>query len=251
MIIGGAVGGDIRFDLFMYGRYNEIFLPLLLALGLIKWRDFKRFISAPWCCIFIIMSLFLYLVASHYLRHDNFAVINISSIALVGITKSPWPSLLFITLCSIGLMYIFYKLKNINAKVLLLAILFLINPGFYFNGTGSLYKDNSFLESILPKIEAGDVVNVIYDLPHITEYEKGRYDGNYLYWRVNYFVLQHSLPKTQIIPVALTGNIFEAPMVITNCQWIDDRYYILEKIILDQSNPGGEFNCMALYNKKK
>lgn len=249
MIIGGELGGDIRFDLFTYGRYNEIFLPLLLALGLIKCRKSKVFFKPFFYLILILMYLFLYLVGSYYLRHDNYAIINITSIALVAITQAPWVSLLFIVLCNIILMYIFFKLKDINKKVLLLIFLFLLNPGFYFNGTDVLYKNNSFIERILPKIEASGAGSIIYDLPHITEYEKGKYKTNYLYWRVNYFVLQHSLPKTKIIPLTVTDNIFDATMVIAHCKWNGNGYNIIEKIIIDQSNPNDELNCMALYTK--
>ncbi len=242
--------GDFRFDHFFYGRYNEVFLPLLIAIGLAKWSKISRLQAFLFLLLYFSVYIFLYFFISRNLDHYNYGVINIISLASIMFTNVPWPSLCFLVFLTPIILFAFFKLGGINKKIILLAITLLFNPGLYYApSVGSKLSDSIFIKKIAKTIKDNNIDTVVYELSHITEAEHGKYDYNYTYWRHNYFALQYYLPNNNILPLINSDDQVSAGAVIASCKWTNTNYHEIEKIIIDSSAPQDYLNCMSLYVK--
>lgn len=243
--------GDFRFDHFFYGRYNEVFLPLLIAVGLIKWSNISRRSYVLFAGVYFLVYIFLYFVIIKYLNHYNYGIINIISLGPIIFNDPPWKFLLFIIVSTAIIFFALSKIQDINKKIILLGLVFIFNPGFYYASSAGVVQPNDrvFINKIAESIKNNKIDRVAYYLPHITESENGKYEGNYRYWHSNYFMLQYYLPKTNIMPLSSVGNLAEVGAVITGCEWQEKKYHKVQQIIIDQSDPTDRFNCMGLYLK--
>lgn len=243
--------GDFRFDHFFYGRYNEVFLPLLIAIGLIKWSNISKFKMILFTTLYFSIYIFVYFFIGRYLNHYNYGIINIISFAPIMLTKLPWSSLLFLVFFTPIIFLVFFRLRDINKKIILLAIILLFNPGLYYAPSINSSLSNSlFFQKIINPIRANNIDSVAYKLVKITESERGKYDDNYTYWHGSYFALQYYLPQVNITPINDINSFIEFDAVITSCSWQDEKYNQIQHIFINESDPLGFFSCMALYFKK-
>ncbi len=240
----------LRADHFIYGRYNEILLPLVLILGLGSLD--RLFISKKQLSvIFITLTIFLLIGARFFILHSTYGSTSIVSFFYVRYF-GPIISGIFALVTLLIFLQVINKIKKLYPRALLIFLLFIFNITCYYQI--ELFDNNKisgYQQKIIPILKSSGVKSVNFDLRSYKYFaDDPIIDGRY--WYRSYYLTQHYLPNIKVYAVySLDQNQLNTEAVITHCSWENNDYYLKEKILLNNYLANNSENCLALWLKNK
>lgn len=247
----GVIQHDInvvRPDHYIFGRYNEVFLPLIILLGFIGLS--KNTYLPKKIIIFFLLALLAVLIfgAGQVLLQDNYNQQAIVSYSLTMIHPL-WGGVVAVVFTIIFFNII---IKNEYYKsIMLIFALFVINIMYFYNLVViPNSKSTVFSERIIPTLQNNNIQDPYFDLNYFFD-DKGCPNSLSWHWGRSYFLSQFYLTKTRVhVFDSAKNEQAHSETVIASCDWVGDNYFLQDKIIFDDKRPESGSNCLALWFKK-
>lgn len=241
----------VRPDHFVYGRYNEVFLPLFIVFGLIGIKENKKISTLNILLINLFLFLILFFGASDYLKQYNFASINAISFIPMAFIQ-PIRGLVLILFFSSLFIYFIYRLKKFKSMVIIIFLLFFLNIlcAYFLERRPDNLNTQIFEQTIVKTVKETKAELLYYDLSAFHKIERKNAGLVPWFWERYYFILQYFLPHTRVYPFDSYKNEKAAgEAVVAACEWQDSNYKFISGIIIDPTNPETESNCMGVFKK--
>lgn len=241
----------IRPDHFVYGRYNEIFLPLFIVLGLISFKENKKISTLKILLTNLFLFLILFFGASYYLQQYNFASVNAISFVPMAFIQ-PIRGLLLILFFSSLIIYFILRIKKLYKMILAIFLLFFLNIlfAYFLERRPDNLNTQIFEQTIVKTVKETEAELLYYDLSAFHKIEKKDAGLVPWFWERYYFILQYFLPHTRVYPFdSYKKEKAAGEAVVAACEWQDGNYEFISGIIIDPTNPETNSNCMGVFKK--